>query len=235
METGYSLNIRDFLGTGTSSNRDTVNSKIIETILEAPAKMLERNNGITMRAHTVKQLDDNIILIDGAAIVNGCQTTMCLVHCKDDVDQELFLPVKVVTAEDAWQVARAANYQNVVRQIDLDLARYLRPQLLQKAAVDQGYGPGSVSTNISGLMSTLTETRINYEETKYLYLGLFSNTPSQLFEDNYTNLRSGVLEYLYEEAKGEDDIFTALFALVREAREAQTAAVDRLAPSHVLP
>jgi hypothetical protein len=54
-----------------------------------------------------------------------------------------------------------------------------------------------------------------------LYLGLFSNTPSQLFEDNYTNLKSGVLEYLYEQAKGEDDIFTALFALVREAREAQ--------------
>jgi hypothetical protein len=215
-------NIRDFLGTGTTSNRDTVNSKIIETILEAPAKMLERNNGITMRAHTVKQLDEKSIQIDGAAIVNGCQTTMCLVHCKDDVDQELFLPVKVVTAEDAWQVARAANYQNVVRQIDLDLARYLRPQLLQKAAVDQGYGSGSVSTNISGLMSTLTETRINYEETKYLYLGLFSNTPSQLFEDNYTNLKSGVLEYLYEQAKEEDDIFTALFALVREAREAQT-------------
>jgi hypothetical protein len=214
-------NIRDFLGTGTSSSRDTVNSKIIETIVEAPSKMLERNNGITMRARSVRQLDDATILIDGAAIVNGCQTTMCLVHCKDDIDEELYVPVKVVTTEDAWQVARAANYQNVVRQIDLDLARYLRPQLLQKAAVDQGYGSGSVSTNISGLMSTLTETRINYDETKYLYLGLFSNTPSQLFEDNYTNLKSGVLEYLYEQAKGEDDIFTALFALVREAREAQ--------------
>jgi hypothetical protein len=51
-------NIRDFLGAGTTSSRDTVNSKIIETIVQAPAKMLERNNGITMRAHSVTQLDD---------------------------------------------------------------------------------------------------------------------------------------------------------------------------------
>jgi AIPR protein len=84
-------NIRDFLGTGTTSSRDTVNSKIIETIIEAPAKMLERNNGITMRAHSVRQLDDKTIEIDGAAIVNGCQTTMCLVHCKDDMDEALYV------------------------------------------------------------------------------------------------------------------------------------------------
>ena len=52
---------------------------------------------------------------------------MCLVHYKDEIDEALYVPVKIVTTEDAWQVARAANYQNVVRQIDLDLARYLRP------------------------------------------------------------------------------------------------------------
>jgi AIPR protein len=215
-------NIRDFLGAARTKERDTVNLKILETIEGAPEQMLERNNGITMRARLVQPLDEYRLHIEGAAIVNGCQTTMCLVHSGQPVDRGLFVPIKIVETEDAWQIARAANYQNVVRQIDLDLARYLRPQLVQKAATDQGHGARALtSSNIGQLLTTLSETTINYEETKYLYLGLFSGKPSQLFDDNYTNLRTDVLETLYATETSESQIFGTLFALVRAAREAQ--------------
>jgi hypothetical protein len=48
-----------------------------------------------------------------AAIVNGCQTTMCLVQCAP-VSRECFVQVKVVATKDAWDIAKAANYQNPV-------------------------------------------------------------------------------------------------------------------------
>lgn len=36
---------------------------------------------------------------------------------------DCFVMVRVVEAVDSWDVAKAANFQNEVRQIDLDLAR----------------------------------------------------------------------------------------------------------------
>jgi hypothetical protein len=184
-------NIRDFLGVTSGKKeqegRETVNAKIIETIRDAAPKMLERNNGITFRAAHVTKINETQITLEGAAVVNGCQTTMCLWHSREAINDDCFVSVKVVVTDDAWEVAKAANYQNAVAQIDLDLARYLRPQLIARAATKQGY---SIATdeldqeNINSVLDSIHKKRIEYDEMKCLYLGLFSRKPNNLFADN---------------------------------------------------
>lgn len=218
-------NIRDFLGISSgkkSTDRESVNTKIIETITHHPTKMLERNNGLTFRAAAVMPVDEETISVSGGAIVNGCQTTMCVVYCRDELSDECLLPVKVVQTEDAWEIARAANYQNPVRQIDLDLARYLRPQLVQKAASDQGYAMLAQSEeSIGNVLEAIHRKGVDYEEMKSLYLGLFSRVPNNLFEDNYTDLRSDVLAALYQPpGDHEERVFETLFLVLTVARQA---------------
>jgi hypothetical protein len=217
-------NIRDFLGPESGKrardNRQSVNANIIETVTHEPAKMLARNNGVTFRAESVRPEGHTVVLVSGASIVNGCQTTMCLVHAGDQVGGDCLLPVKIVETADAWEVARAANYQNQVNQIDLDLARYLRPQLVQKAAGDLGYSLADRhTTNVTMVLDSIHQRRVDYDEVKALYLGLFSRKPNNLWHDNYTELRTDVMQRLYEQSN-QDEIFETLFMLVTAGRQA---------------
>lgn len=213
-------NIRDFLGTTSGkvvTTRSTVNQEIIRTISTEPGKMLARNNGITFRATDVT-ISDDIAEMSMAAIVNGCQTTMCLVHCAP-VSAECLVQVKVVRTVDAWDIAKAANYQNPVTRVDLDLARYLRPQLVRRAALTLGYAIESeVSESASSVLNSIYRTKIDYEELKLLALGLFSRRPNNLFEGNYTELRGDILERLYDLDGGEEAIFSVLLMLLKESR-----------------
>jgi hypothetical protein len=217
-------NIRDFLGTTSGkvvTTRSTVNQDIIRTITDEPSKMLPRNNGITFRAWSVARGEDQEILdLENAAIVNGCQTTMCLVQCSP-VPGDCVVQVKVVETEDAWDIAKAANYQNPVTRVDLDLARYLRPQLVRKMAISLGYAIDSDSeVTASTVLNTIYQNRVHYEELRLLYLGLFSRKPNNLFEGNYTELRPDILEGLYEQPGGEEAIFAVLLLLLSESRKA---------------
>lgn len=219
-------NIRDFLGTTSGkvvATRSTVNQEIIQTISVEPIKMLPRNNGVTFRAKSVVLADAESITITNAAIVNGCQTTMCLVHCYP-VPADCVVQVKVVETDDAWDIAKAANYQNQVARVDLDLARYLRPQLVRKVATELGYAIESESTvTASSVLDTIYRNRVNYEELRLLYLGLFSRKPNNLFEGNYTELRADVLANLYENYEkelSEEAIFAVLLLLLKESRAA---------------
>jgi hypothetical protein len=216
-------NIRDFLGTTSGkvvTTRSTVNQEIIKTIKEEPGKMLARNNGLTFRASDVKINAGGTADLSMAAIVNGCQTTMCLVHCAPVSDQCL-VPVKVVKTKDAWDIAKAANYQNPVTRVDLDLARYLRPQLVRKVALTLGYGvDAETSVSASSVLNTIYQTKIDYDELKVLVLGLFSRKPNNLFENNYAELRGDILERLYEQKNGDEAVFSVLLLLLKESRVA---------------
>ncbi|MHB9074804.1 MAG: AIPR family protein [Desulfobaccales bacterium] len=222
-------NIRDFLGTTSGkvvTTRSTVNKEIINTARTEPDKMLARNNGITFRAAEVAIKDGTRAELRMAAIVNGCQTTMCLVHC-DPVPEPCLVQVKVVKTTDAWDIAMAANYQNPVARIDLDLARYLRPQLVRKVAMTLGYAVETeTSVSASSVLNTIYRTKVAYDELKLLVLGLFSRKPNNLFEANYTELRGDILEKLYELQGGDEAIFPVLLLLLKESREALSLCKD---------
>jgi hypothetical protein len=216
-------NIRDFLGTTSGkvvTTRSTVNEEIINTIKNDPGKMLARNNGLTFRASDVEINDDGGAELSMAAIVNGCQTTMCLVHCAP-VSELCLVQVKVVRTKDAWDIAKAANYQNQVTRVDLDLARYLRPQLVRRIAVALGYAVETeTSVSASSVLNTIYRTKVDYDELKVLVLGLFSRKPNNLFEGNYAELRGDILEKLYDQQGGDEAVFSVLLLLLKESRVA---------------
>jgi hypothetical protein len=216
-------NIRDFLGTTSGkvvTTRSTVNQEIIRTINESPDKMLARNNGITFRASEVTIKEDGSADLSVAAIVNGCQTTMCLVHCAP-VSGQCLIQVKVVKTTDAWDIAKAANYQNPVTRVDLDLARYLRPQLVRKIALTLGYAVETeTSVSASSVLNTIYQIKVDYEELKVLVLGLFSRKPNNIFEGNYAELRGDILEKMYDQSGGDEAVFSVLLLLLKESRAA---------------
>ena len=214
-------NIRDFLGATSGrvvTTRSTVNQEIIATIKTEPERMVFRNNGITFKANNATLNGESTLHLEKAAIVNGCQTTMCLVHCSP-VSEICRVPVKVVVTEDAWDIAKSANYQNPVARLDLDLARYLRPQLVRRVATSLGYGVETDSeSNASAVLNTIYQHKIDYDELRLLYLGLFSRKPNNVFEANYTELREDVLQALYKELNCEEQIFVVILTLLKESR-----------------
>lgn len=216
-------NIRDFLGASSGrvvTTRSTVNQEIINTISNEPQRMLMRNNGITLRATSATPSGNFKLELTKAAIVNGCQTTMCLVNCSPVADK-CFVQVKVVVTDDAWDIAKSANYQNPVARIDLDLARYLRPQLVRRVATTLGYAIESDSeSTASSVLNSIYQHKVDYEELRLLYLGLFSRKPNNVFEANYTELREDILQALYKEAASEEQIFAVILMLLKESRTA---------------
>ncbi len=216
-------NIREFLGPTSgkvkTDNREYVNKAIVETIENEPDKLLARNNGITFRAEVVIPSSDGYTLqLQNASIVNGCQTTICL---KDNPKREACVLVKIVETHDSWDIAKAANFQNEVKQIELDLARYIRPQKVKRAASKIGIGiEASNSVSIFNVMDTIYKIRADYDEIYYLFVGLFSNLPTNAIAANYTELNSELLkDYLNSDPNGEET-FERLFMINKTATQA---------------
>lgn len=227
-------NIRDFLGLPKErAGRSTPNQEIIKTVRDTPIKMLERNNGIVIKAETVK-IGDNTrqLRLTKGSIVNGCQTTMCIV---DYAKQNCFVPVKIVQTADSWDIAKAANYQNSVEAIDLDLARYLRPQLVKRAAVVAGVRLEDGADSVLQILDQIYDRRVAYEETRLLYIGLFSRKPNNLFTTNYTELLGDLLKKFESDTSYEDQVFGTLFELQGASQEGLSEAEKKLSnDSYVL-
>ena len=215
-------NIRDFLGTTSGrvvTTRSTVNEEIIRTISEAPSSMLGRNNGVTFRAGEVTVVEEAKLSLKPAALVNGCQTAMCLVH-KAPVSEDCRIVVKVVQTEDAWDIAKAANYQNDIARVDLDLARYLRPQLVRKVGTRLGFAVDVESgRTASDILGAIYRNKVAYQEIRLVFLGLFSRKPRNLFDNNYAEVRNDIIDEIHEQF-GEEDLFLVLLLLLKASRRA---------------
>ena len=220
-------NIRDWLGSG--GDQLSVNHSILDTIRTEPSRMLERNNGITVRAESTQLVDSGLILrINKAAIVNGCQTTMCLWQLQT-VPDSLHVVVKVVEVADseaAWRIAQSANYQNPVSRMELELARYLRPQVVARAAAKLGEGlKTDRAGGLAAILRSYTQTEVSFLLTRYLFVGLFCRRPNQLFQDNYTNVQMDVISDYYEMNDAEDRLFSMLFVAIKQSRVALAVAI----------
>jgi hypothetical protein len=222
-------NIREFLGLAEDGgDRDaSVNSAISETLRSQPDKMLGRNNGITFRADSVQKFGERKLRLSGGSIVNGCQTTMCVVGVGEHANQAM-IATKIVIGGDSWEVARSANYQNHVTRIDLELARFLRPQVVRKTATDLGFGlPTTPQANISNVLEDIHRTKVSYDAIRLLYIGLFSRHPRNLFDGNYSEVRLDVLHALYEKEK-HPYVMRVLFELWMGMERAREILKDRL-------
>jgi len=213
-------NIRDFLGPAKGrprSGRTTPNDEIIKTITTCPEKMLKRNNGIVFRADKVEMGESGSqLILSRGSVVNGCQTTMCLVEY---AEEPCCVPVKVVQTDESWDIAKAANYQNSVFDIDLDLARSLRPQLAKRAATISGVQLDDGEKSAFQIIDEIYGQRVAYDETRLLFVGLFSRTPNNVFAANYTELMPDLIDSSYQKDPYGEKIFDLLFALQAASQE----------------
>jgi hypothetical protein len=205
-------NIRDFLGfTHTNSDdhqKKTVNEAIVATVQNEPDKMLARNNGITFRAESVTFSSETILLLSSASIVNGCQTTMCML--KNPI-QEACVLVKIVATDDSWDIARAANFQNEVKQIKLELASCIRPQVIKGAISRQGsLKIESLSKSAFDVLDSIYESTVAYDGIYSIFSGLFSTNSSNIINASYADLKTALLEEFYQ-YEHKDRIFEILF------------------------
>lgn len=221
-------NIRNFLGFTSGkkksyASRENVNEKILETAEQEPDKMLARNNGITFRAKHVQRLDEQTLLLDEASIVNGCQTTICLIQSPKP---EAFVLVKIVEASDSWDIAKAANFQNRVEQIELELARYIRPQEVKTIGNKAGIQveQDNMSVSVFDVFDSIYQDKVAYEEIYYLFIGLFSRTINNVVSANYTELRSDLLGELETQELDSEETFNTLFKLYKVAQEGRDVA-----------
>ncbi|KAB2932821.1 MAG: hypothetical protein F9K25_06310 [Candidatus Contendobacter sp.] len=207
-------NVRDFLGVQKElekKGRTTPNLEIIKTIRDFPNKMLARNNGLVFGARYVKAgSNDRQLVLNNGSVVNGCQTTMCLVEYSSTSS---FVLAKVVQTPDSWDITKSANYQTSVPDIDLELARYLRPQLVKRAASNLGVQFKDIEKSAFQLIDEIYDSKIAYAETRLLYIGLFSRTPNNVFASNYTELLQDLVVALFSSGIQEEDVFETLFLL----------------------
>lgn len=105
-------NVRSYLG------ENPVNIEILET-LKNPDRYIQfpiLNNGVTIVAKSLIQSGDKFTLSD-YQIVNGCQTSNVLYKCRDDIKEDMFVPVKIIHSEDGNlinDVIRSTNRQTQV-------------------------------------------------------------------------------------------------------------------------
>lgn len=233
-------NIREFLGVGSgrsgkSNGRGTVNESIASTLRDCPEKMLGRNNGITFRADAVQILDSRTLLLEKGSIVNGCQTTMCIVTTGEAADSAKVL-IKVVAGEGevSWEVAKYANYQNQVSRLELELAKFLRPQAVRKAAIELGYAVSTeMNQSISTVLDEIHHTRISYEALRLLYIGLFSRYPNNILQGHHSEVQLDVLD-VANAAGQQERTMRVLFQLLVHAERAADAFKKRHKDERVL-
>ncbi|CAO3420746.1 AIPR family protein [Azospirillum doebereinerae] len=215
-------NIREFLGLDKHKkvkDREYVNHEIVATLTDMPTRMLAKNNGITIRASSVEAVDSTKISVSSGAIVNGCQTTNCIYRAPRNEKAEIL--VKVVASEDGWDVAQSANYQNPVARIDLEIAKFVRPALVQKYAASIGYDVKTESeSSVTGVVSRIYKNSLNYEAIRTIFLGVFSKKPNNMFQNNYTEISGELVSRVFEQVDIENDVFRVLFIAVIAGDEA---------------
>ncbi|MBD5417650.1 MAG: hypothetical protein HDR50_08360 [Desulfovibrio sp.] len=108
----FSDNIRDYLGTSN------VNEEISNTIKDSRKKdyFIILNNGVTAVAKKIQRIKNNL-LIENIQIVNGCQTSNVIYRNKNDIKDDMFLPIKIISTENQEiinDIIRSTNRQNKV-------------------------------------------------------------------------------------------------------------------------
>ena len=212
-------NIRDYLGGAYQGGDDvdSVNDAIMQTVIQSPDKMLARNNGIVIRATGVSP-DGSLLGLDNMSIVNGCQTTMSIVNSGENAKncQVLVKVVSVTSDRDHWDITRTANMQNEVSRIELDLAQWLRPQVVMRAALQQD--KPFDGDDVFSFFGSLNRTRVQYENIRAMFIGLFSVSPYNIIKRDRNLIQMDLVKGVYEKDPQGQNLFRVLFDIHNTAQ-----------------
>lgn len=200
-------NLRDFLSS------TEVNQEIVRTVKESPSELLSRNNGIVVKASKTSKVTGkpNVLHLSQGSVVNGCQTTLSIVQ---NATEECYVSVKVVATSDekAWDITRSANFQNQVKRFDLELAQFLRPQIVKKVATQAGLAvKGNLSA--SSIIGEISKEEVVYDELRSLFIGVFSQRPSNIFDTEYTQLLPELMSMFFVDDPDGTKLFNYLFTI----------------------
>lgn len=193
-------NVRDFQGF------NKINSEIKRTIEDKNLKYAFSilNNGITIVADKLSQSRDNFE-ISGYQIINGLQTSRVLLSCKDHIDDNIYVTLKLIVTEDEnliSKIIRATNRQTAVKEEDLIAYTEFQKKLedffksfddkdkLYYERRSKQYNDSEINSKLIVDKSTLIKSVASfYFEKPHLatrYFGrLFKEFDEQLFKDSH--------------------------------------------------
>jgi hypothetical protein len=117
----FDANIRNYLGMGK------INQAIQRTAIDKheAANFWFYNNGVTFVCdeYSFRSLEDTVVKMRNAQIINGCQTVMSLYHAGKDLKDDVEVLVRIIEKKQDLDFFRritlCANSQNAVRPADL--------------------------------------------------------------------------------------------------------------------
>jgi len=123
-------NVRDWL------DFNTVNEEIGTTLDRAKRQFVLMNNGVTIIARNLR-VTGNKFLVEDYSIVNGCQTSHVLFDRREQIDDAVMIPVRLIGTQDEEvinAIIRATNRQTEVKEeqfyalqeFSKDLERYFQ-------------------------------------------------------------------------------------------------------------
>ncbi len=218
-------NVRDFQG------YNKVNTGIKKSIEEKKYndKFVLLNNGITIVAKSLNKVG-SAFKISEFQIVNGCQTSHVLHNLRDEINNDVFIPLKLIVTDDEDtinDIIRATNSQTEVKYEAFEILKpfhkkleefYLsfekdeEKRLYYERRSRQFFGSRAKSEKIIGLstqISSFIAMFLNEPQSTHRYFGELLNAyNNRLFQDNnsyfpyYTSgLALNVIEGFYRENK----------------------------------
>jgi hypothetical protein len=109
----FSANVRDYLGSRRSDAN--INNGIKQTAQDEPENFWVFNNGITVLTHSFEEREEKgktYLVVKGASIVNGAQTTGALGSLSKAPDQKVRVPARFVATPDSELVYNVIQYNN---------------------------------------------------------------------------------------------------------------------------
>ena len=135
---------------------------------------------------------------------------------------DCFTLVKIVQASDTWDIAKAANFQNKIDQLDLELAQFIRPQKVRANTSTFGvqYKGQANEESAFAVVDAIYNDEITQEEFKALFLALFSGSPRNAITANYTEVNFDVVQRLFQDGNVDKEVaFEALLSIQKVTRE----------------
>ncbi len=113
----FSANIRDYLGSRKSDSN--INNGIKQSAEEKPENFFVYNNGITAITNKVEyETETKHLTITGISIVNGAQTTGAIASIKDDVSDELKIPIRLIECDDQETIKEIVKFNNSQNKLE---------------------------------------------------------------------------------------------------------------------